>query len=391
MHTLLIFSRYCTQNTYYIKFFSKIIASVLPFFFFNDTAPPEIYPLSLHDALPILDGSFVVRMADGRRAAKVQGMRVPPEGTILKRIIDTGQPAVVDGSSGPGAPATPVLDAADAGPALVVPLASGERRFGTLGLANARGGRRFGEQELQLLQLFATQAAMAIDYTRAREELRRLAVLDDRERIGRELHDGAIQALFSVGMGLQGLAMLTPDAGIRERLEDAVGQIDDVIRDLRNYIFGLRPRLAADRHPDQALRDLAQRVRAQHDVACAVDIDHTVASRLTGRAADILQFTREALANVGRHAAAATCRVSLRQDADGAVLEVEDDGRGFVLADDRGQGWGLRNLEERAAAVGGELQIESGPRQGTGGRRTGPLVGGGPGRRGAGGDERAGR
>src|SRR5204863_4263947 len=126
---------------------------------------------------------------------------------------------VLDDARPEGGPTTPILDAADAGPALSIPLASGARRFGTLMLANRRGGRRFADTDLQLLQLFATQAALAIDYTRARDELRRLAVLDDRERIGRELHDGAIQALFAVGMGLQGMAMMTADAGLRERLE----------------------------------------------------------------------------------------------------------------------------------------------------------------------------
>jgi len=311
------------------------------------------------------DAFFVVRMADGRRAAEVQGMRIPAAGTLMGAVAGSGRPAMLVDASTELALATPMLDAAGAGAALMVPLASGERRFGTLTIANAPGGRPFGDPELQLLQLFASQAALAIDYSGARDELRRLAVLEDRERIGRELHDGAIQALFAVGMGLQGMAMMTADAGLRERLEGSVAQIDDVIRDLRNYIFGLRPGLAADRHLDHALRDLAQRFEQQHGVACAVDVDAALASRLAGRAADLVQLTREALSNVGRHAAASTCRLSLRREAGAGVLEIEDDGRGFVPAADGGTGWGLRNLEERAAALGGGLEIASVPGQGT--------------------------
>jgi signal transduction histidine kinase len=100
-------------------------------------------------------------------------------------------------------------------------------------------------------------------------------------------------------------------------------------------------------------------------VACTVDVDQALASRLAGRAADLVQFTREALSNVGRHAGAKTCRLSLRPESGSAALQVEDDGRGFdpKAADDRG--WGLQNLEDRAAAVGGVVTVTSAPGQGT--------------------------
>ena len=81
-------------------------------------------------------------------------------------------------------------------------------------------------------------------------------VLDDRERIAKELHDGVIQSLFAVGMGLQGTAALAKDEEIAARVEGAVEEIDHAIRDLRNYIFGLRPGFLADRQLDQALREL---------------------------------------------------------------------------------------------------------------------------------------
>ena len=288
----------------------------------------------------------------------------PSEEVMSVAAADGPRAGLVAGATLPRAGPAPGEAVAPGAPSLTVLLAIGERAIGSLVLSNEPGGRRFTDGDRDLLELFAAQAAVAIDYTRVRDDLRRLAVLDDRERIGRELHDGAIQALFAVGMGLQGMAMMTADPALRERLEKTVGQIDDVIRDLRNYIFGLRPGLAADRTLSRALRELAEQLEQQHGVVCAVEVDEAPAARLASQAADVVQVAREALSNVGRHAGAATCRLSLRGEPGFAVLEVEDDGRGFV-PDEAGQGWGLRNLRERAAAMGGSLDVASVPGDGT--------------------------
>jgi len=309
--------------------------------------------------------SLVVRTADGARSEAIRGLRVPVPSTPARSVVATGRVTTASDDSEDLVLAKPMLEAAGAGPALIVPLTSHGRRLGTLALANEPGGRPFSDSDLRLVELFAAQAAVAIDYTRVREQLQRLALIEDRERIGRELHDGAIQSLFAVGMSLQGVAMITADATLRDRLEASVTQIDAVIRDLRNYIFGLRPGLAADRHLGQALRELASQFEEQHGVACAVDIDERVASRLAGRASDLVQLTREALSNVGRHAAASTCRLSLRGEPGQAVLEIEDDGRGFSPRQAHARGWGLRNLEDRAGTLGGGLEIVSTPGEGT--------------------------
>ena len=97
------------------------------------------------------------------------------------------------------------------------------------------------------------------------------------------------------------------------------------------------------------------------------EVDPAAAAELTGRAADVVQLAREALSNVSRHAQAATCRVSLYRDTDGAVLEVDDDGRGFdpVAATGTGTGQGLGNLRERAEGLGGQAEIQSAPGEGT--------------------------
>src|SRR5207237_4746810 len=129
--------------------------------------------------------------------------------------------------------------------------------IGSLTVANRVGGRGFADADVRLMSSFAGQASMAIEYARVRRELERVLLLEDRERIAKELHDGVIQSLFAVGMGLQGAAMLARHPELERRIEAAIGEIDGAIRDLRNYIFGLRPGILADRQLDQALRTLA--------------------------------------------------------------------------------------------------------------------------------------
>lgn len=196
--------------------------------------------------------------------------------------------------------------------------------------------------------------------------------MEDRERIAKELHDGAIQALFAVGMGLQGTAMLARDAELAGRISGAVDELDRVIRDLRNYVFGLRPGILADRQLDQALRRLAEEFTQRTGVLAVAEIDPAAAAELSGSAGDVIQLAREALSNVSRHAAATTCRVSLRREQAGVVLEVDDDGRGFDPERVAGTGHGLGNLRERAAALGGRAEISSVPGQGTTVRATIP-------------------
>jgi PAS domain S-box-containing protein len=285
-------------------------------------------------------GGLVVAAADGEGREAIRGHRSPE--------------------------AEAVLAAAGGGPSIVVRLGTGERDLGSLAVTNVPGVRGFTEADRALLEAFALQAAVDIDYAGVRDELQRLAVLDDRERIGRELHDGAIQALFAVGIDLQSMAAIASDVTMRGRLVDTVKKVDGVVRDLRSYIYGLRPGIAADRQLGKALRELAEQFEAQHGVACAVRIDESVAAKLAGRAPDIVQVVREGLSNVARHAAATTCRLMLRAQAEGALLEIDDDGRGFTdTASTSGGGWGMRNLRERATAMGGSLEVRSVPGEGT--------------------------
>jgi PAS domain S-box-containing protein len=303
------------------------------------------------------EGDGIVRAADGDGADRLLGLRLVEQTPAPIRLEAAGPGP--DSDDRTRAALQALASAAGLGPVVLVPLAAGERRLGGLLVGNQVGGAAFASSGLRHLELFAAQAAIALDYERVQAELGRLALAEDRERIGRELHDGAIQALFAVGMNLEGAASTTEDPRLRQRLDAAVDQIDEVIRDLRNYIFGLRPGVLAGRGLEAALRDLAAEAERESGVEMTVETDRRLAAALAPRAPDLVQMTRELLSNVVRHARATSCRIDLRERQGWAVLEVADDGRGFDPGEATEGGWGLRNLRERTGGLGARLEIRS--------------------------------
>ena len=264
---------------------------------------------------------------------------------------------------------------------LGAPVVSRGTVFGNIYLTEKKDAPEFTSDDEATLIVLASQAGIAIENARLYEEiqrqqreLQRLSVLEDRERIAKELHDGVIQSLFAVGMGLQGAASFAKDEDLGRRIEGAVEEIDRAIRDLRNYIFGLRPGILADRQLHQALQELGTEFESRSGVVTVVDVDGQTAGALASRAGDLVQITREALSNVGRHAKAETCRVSLRRGAlEGtALLEIDDDGVGLD-PEAPGTGMGLQNMQDRVASLGGDLTIESAVGAGTTVRLTIPM------------------
>lgn len=257
---------------------------------------------------------------------------------------------------------------------LGVPILVHGRVFGNLYLTEKRGADEFGDEDQRAVETLATQAGVAVENARLREELERLAVLEDRERIEKELHDGVVQSLFAVGMALQATDAVAGDPeAVRRRLDQAVHDIDGVIRDLRSYIFGLRPGGVVDRALERALGDLADDFRAGSAVHIEVSVDAGIAARLSARATDVVQAAREALSNAVRHSGGARVTLSLGSATEGAALGVEDDGKGFEPGGATGTGHGLGNLRARAEALGGTLHIDSAPGRGTRVRLVFPL------------------
>jgi signal transduction histidine kinase len=219
----------------------------------------------------------------------------------------------------------------------------------------------FSDSEVELAEAFAEQASVAVELGQAYQQQQQLSLMEDRERIAKELHDGVIQSLFAVGMGLQGTAMLTADEDLSRRIESGVEELDRVIKDLRSYIFGLRPDILAGGRLDDALRRLTAEFAERSGVVAVAEVDPRAAALLAAKATDVVQLAREALSNVGRHAEAATVRLSLQIEDAGPVLLVDDDGRGFDPEHPPHAGQGLGNMRQRAQSMGGVLELSSRP------------------------------
>jgi two-component system, NarL family, sensor histidine kinase DevS len=311
-----------------------------------------------------VEGELVVAAAAGAASSEISGQAVPAEGSISGAVIRSGEGLMFEDVSRDPHAYQPVVRAGHYGPAFFVPLRVPGGIAGTLAVVNVKGGRQFSQQDRLLVESLAAAASVAIEYDRAQSELRRLGVLEERERIARELHDGIIQSLFAVGMSLEGTALTTGSLETSNRIDLAVEQLDGVIRDLRNYIFGLRPGILADRQLAQALQQLGVEMQSRSQARVEVAIDDALAARLSNRAADIVQLTREALSNVARHAEATHASVRLERQGTNAVLAIEDNGVGFTLANDA-VGNGMRNMQERASRLGGNLGVTSKPGEGT--------------------------
>jgi signal transduction histidine kinase len=163
-------------------------------------------------------------------------------GSITGYVFDTGRPRLVTGR-----PRTARTQArserpawADPSPALYVPLNAVGRTLGTLVVMNWRSRRSFRRQDLTVLQLLANRAALGIHHASLNRDRERLAVTEERERLGRELHDGAIQSLYAVTLDLAGTIARTADHGLQEQLAAMAGRIDAVIQGLRAHIHQLR-------------------------------------------------------------------------------------------------------------------------------------------------------
>lgn len=248
---------------------------------------------------------------------------------------------------------------------LGAPVRSRGRVYGNLYLTEKAGG--FEPRDEELIAVLAAQAGAAIENAELAERLQSLAVQDERDRISRELHDGVIQTLFSIGMGLESARNLTTTdpARVEERLDQAVDALDGAIRALRNYIFGLRPQQAAAMGLSRGLTELAREhevnalVRPHLEVARGIDADVP-----DGLVPDLLQVIREALSNAAKHAGAAKVTVAARVEGGKLAVEIADDGTGFTAGTPT-VGRGLDNMRERAEALDADLQIGSNPGEGT--------------------------
>jgi signal transduction histidine kinase len=250
---------------------------------------------------------------------------------------------------------------------LGVPVVSKGEIIGNLYLADKTTAVEFSDMDEEMVRLFAAHAAAAVTNTRLEAQLRGLAVLEERERIGMDLHDGIIQSIYSVGLKLEGAGedVTAAPGEARRTIDEAIEDLGGVIRDVRSYIMDLQPTGLGD-DLIAALRALADDFRAHSLIDINVDAPAEPPPLTEERRTLIFHIAQEALSNARRHSKATQVRLSLTAVDSGIRLEVADNGIGF---DDEAEASpdhrGIRNMAARARAAGSTLSVDSTPASGT--------------------------
>ncbi|WP_169787645.1 GAF domain-containing sensor histidine kinase [Luteipulveratus mongoliensis] len=254
-----------------------------------------------------------------------------------------------------------LLNMEDTSPAALLPVVIGDDNLGVLVLVWPPDSETVAAEMVELVSVLSNQTGLALVAARARQDRSRLALLEDRDRIARDMHDHVIQRLFATGLSLQAAGRLATHPTVRERLDEAVEDLDRAIKDIRHTIFEL--------HRAHAPQDLSQDLKVI--VEDSTDIlgflpDLQVNDDLTDLGADVesdvLAVVREGLANVARHAHAQHAQVALHRSPDRLTTEIVDDGKGLRASD---PGSGLANLRQRATTRGGTLELTDSHGQGT--------------------------
>nr|WP_237518969.1 GAF domain-containing sensor histidine kinase [Streptomyces sp. SID5910] len=311
-------------------------------------------------ALPVPDTeNLAVELAIGREADTWRGLVLPVRGSLMGEAFARGVPVSSQDVSADARISVGPPRFAGLGPAVAVPIGSDDRLRGVVLLVRGAGGPAFTDKETEPLQVFAAQAAVAMELAERRRDAEQIALLEDRDRIARDLHDLAIQRLFATGMTLQSAGRFIDHERAAARVQRAVGDLDETIKIIRSTIFGLRSR--DDDTTSSALR--ARAVRAVGEAvpvlgfAPGVRMEGLLDTHVPKDTADhVVAVLTESLANIARHARASRADVVLETDGTWVRVTVTDDGVGIPPG---GRRSGLRNLDERARRLGGELRLES--------------------------------
>jgi signal transduction histidine kinase len=252
---------------------------------------------------------------------------------------------------------------------LGVPIFSKGALIGALYLSDKQDDSEFTETDQQLIEMLALHAAIAIENANLYEKTQRLAILEERERFARDLHDGIIQSIYAVGLSLDNIKAALPSNSedIQEQIDVSLKSMASVINDLRNYIFDLRPQALRDKGLFARLDGLIKELRVNTLLAIQAEIDPEVNHYLTDpQASHIFHIAHEALSNAARHAHAKKIKVNLARQGTQVILRIEDDGIGFSMPALQLHGHhGLANIQKRAKILEADLKIGSAPGQGT--------------------------
>ena len=238
--------------------------------------------------------------------------------------------------------------------------------LGNLYLTEKQGAEEFSVDDGEALETLAAQAAIAIENARLYEQVERVSILEERQRIRMDLHDGVMQSLYGVGLLLEDVAerVDTEPAKAKDQLWHSIDRLNAAIADLRGYVLGLRQVQASDQPLTESLPLLAEQARSNALIDVEVRVSSDAAGRLDRPRREAAYYiAADALGNIARHARARHASVQLFDEDSGVVLQIADDGVGFDF-EATTSGHGLHNMRERAFAVGGTLRVESQPGQG---------------------------
>ncbi|HEU5418500.1 MAG TPA: GAF domain-containing protein [Streptosporangiaceae bacterium] len=318
-------------------------------------------------ALPAADtGELRIESATGAGAQAWNGLRVPLEDSVSGLVMASGHRILVDDVRAyrrAGSCAGDPLGSRQLGQALVVPLGVPGSVRGAMTAARLPGAQPLSQSAVEMVTAFAAQAGIGLKLAEHRRDAHRLAVLADRDRIARDLHDLVIQRLFATGMSLQGAMPLIPEPRAADRVRRSVDELDNTIRDIRAAIYTLQSRDDAELPGLQGrIVEVIEEMTAALGFAPALRIEGQLESQVPPEmAGDMLAALREALSNVARHADASMAEVTCQAGTDLVVI-VRDNGAGLHAA---GRWSGLANLNRRAAELGGRLTVSPAPGTGT--------------------------
>jgi signal transduction histidine kinase len=315
-------------------------------------------------ALPAGGADIVaIEYAAGEGAAEALGLASPTRRSASGIVMASGQPLVLDDISSDLRAAEVVRGRLSLGPAVLVPVGRPGDVRGVLTAARRRGSPPLAPAAADMVATFAAQAGIGIELAERRQAAQRIALYADRDRIARDLHDLVIQRLFATGMSLQGATSLIPAGEAAGRVQQAVDELDDTIRDIRAAIFRLQDRGGPEPPGVQSrIAAIAEEMTRALGFAPWLRMDGRLDTRVPVEVAEeMLAVLREALSNVARHAAARRVDVSV-ETASHLTLTVRDDGLGMAQPGPRS---GLANLAERAGSLGGTLRVAAAPGGGT--------------------------
>ncbi len=228
----------------------------------------------------------------------------------------------------------------------------------------------FTEMDERTLQMFASHASVAIENARLQQQNKQIAVMRERERFGMNMHDGIIQSIYALGLILEDAdhRIESEPLLVRQRIRQTVDGLNQVIRDIRAYIMDLRPQRFEDGTLKEGMEGLIQSLSAHWSMRVTVRVDEEAVAAVSRAGkqgervqSEMLHVAQEALTNINKHARASTVQVQVYTEERNIVLRIEDNGSGFDVfrTAQQSPGNGLRNMQARARALHGELEIES--------------------------------